>query len=42
MKKAPHKLPWEIHDPKLEPPVCADLSDCAPPAAETPVPKTGS
>lgn len=27
MKKAPHKLPFEIHDPKPEVPICVDLSD---------------
>lgn len=27
MKKAPHKLPFEIHDPKPEIPICVDLSD---------------
>lgn len=29
MKKAPHKLPCEIHDPKPEVPICVDLSDQA-------------
>ncbi len=37
MKKAPHKLPLEIHDPKPEVPMCVDLSDCAPPPLETPI-----
>lgn len=27
MKKAPHKMPCEIHDPKPEIPICVDLSD---------------
>ena len=27
MKKAPHKLPFEIHDPKPEIPICVDLSE---------------
>lgn len=34
MKKSPHKLPWELHDPKPAPRNCAlDLSDAPPRAA---------
>ena len=44
MKKKPHKLPWELHDPKLEPPYCGgnqplDLSDQPHGQMESPLPK---
>lgn len=41
MKKKPHKLPCELHDPKPDTPVCAqplDLSDQPPQTAETMLP----
>lgn len=42
MKKKPHKLPCELHDPKPDTPVCArplDLSDQPPQAAENVLPR---
>ncbi len=37
MKKSPHRIPWEIRDPKVEPPL--DLSDCAAPPPEAAMPR---
>ena len=42
MKKKPHKLPWELHDPKPETPYCSqslDLSDQPRQQVEAPMPK---
>lgn len=39
MKKTPHKLPWELHDPKPAPRNgVLDLSDAAPPPPEPAAP----
>lgn len=40
MKKSPHKLPWELHDPPVAPVNCAmDLSEQAPAGPERVLPR---
>ncbi len=37
MKKSPHRIPWEVRDPKVEPPL--DISDRAAPSHEAAMPR---